>query len=477
MQNLSKMINKKTFFTVICFAVLPAVSFAYDVQIDGIYYDVDSTNKTATLTNTEYEISGAVVIPEAINYNGTQYMVTSIGEDAFLNREDVTSVTIPNSVTSIGKQAFSSCDGLTSVTIPNSVTYIDNGAFSFCSELTHVNFNAEKCSYMGSFSQSNGWGYVFERTALKSLTIGDKVTAIPPCAFAWCSGLASVTIPNSVTTIGNDAFDGCSGLTSVTIPNSVTSIGARAFSHCERLTSMIIPNSVTSIEADVFSYCSGLTSVTIPNSVTTIGDGAFYGCSGLTSVTIPNSVTAIGRYAFYVCKELASVSIPQKVESVGESAFENCTGLTAVTIEGSEVLLAAETFVGCTNIKTVNTLSTLPPIGADNTFELITYRDATLNVPKTAKDAYSKPACWRNFRHVEEKDFGGVDDVTADEGGICVNVRDGLVEVSGADASEEIRVYDMSGMEIYRGTDRTIALPTKGVYIVKVAGRTFKVAL
>ena len=170
------------------------------------------------------------------------------------------------------------------------------------------------------------------------------------------------------------------------------------------------------------------------------------------------------------------LKILQKVESVGERAFEDCTGLTAVTIEGSEVLLAAETFVGCTNIKTVNTLSTLPPIGADNTFELITYRDATLNVPKTAKDAYSKPACWRNFRHVEEKDFGGVDDVTADEGDICVNVRDRQIEVSGADASEEVRVYDMAGMEIYRGTDRTIALPTKGVYIVKVAGRTFKVA-
>ena len=173
---------------------------------------------------------------------------------------------------------------------------------------------------------------------------------------------------------------------------------------------------------------------------------------------------------------MISISIPQKVESVGESAFEDCTGLTTVTIDGSEVLLVAETFVGCTNIKTVNALNTLPPIGADNTFELITYRDATLNVPKTAKDAYSKPACWRNFRHVEEKDFGGVDDVTADEDGICVNVRDRQIEVSGADASEEVRVYDMAGMEIYRGTDRTIALPTKGVYIVKVAGRTFKVA-
>lgn len=159
------------------------------------------------------------------------------------------------------------------------------------------------------------------------------------------------------------------------------------------------------------------------------------------------------------------------------SAFSGCTGITTVTIESSETLLEAYAFSECTSIKSVNVFSTLPPIGTDDTFALITYRDATLNVPKTAKDAYTRQTCWRNFRHVEEKDFGGVDDVTADEGGICVNVRDGQVEVSGADASDEIRVYDMNGIEMYRGTDRTIALPTKGVYIVKVAGRTFKVAL
>ena len=273
------------------------------------------------------------------------------------------------------------------------------------------------------------------------------------------------------------AFCGCEKLTTLTIGDKVTIIPSNAFYNCSGLTSVIIPNSVTSIGRYTFSRCSGLTSVTIPNSVTSIGDEAFSHCSGLTSVTIPNSATYIWDRAFYNCSGLTSVSIPQKVESVGERAFENCTGLTAVTIEGPEVLLAAETFVGCTNIKTVNTLSTLPPIGADNTFELITYRDATLNVPKTAKDAYTRRKCWRNFRHVEEKDFGGVDDVTADEDGICVNVRDGQVEVCGADASEEVRVYDMSGMEIYRGIERTIALPTKGVYIVKVAGRTFKVAL
>ena len=365
-------------------AVIAALSsnvvYAYDFEVDGIYYNLDSTNKTAMVTYREkYAASyrGTIVIPEAISSNGTHYSVTSIGDNA-----------------------FSDCSGLTLVIIPNSVTSIGKSAFSNCKELL------------------------------------------------------SVTIPNSVTSIGDYAFYNCSGLTSVTIPNSVTSIGDYAFYNC-----------------------SGLTSVTIPNSVTSIGNGTFSNCSGLTFVTIPNSTISIGFSAFSGCTRLTLVSIPQKVESVGMSAFSGCTGITTVTIESSETLLEAYAFSECTSIKSVNVFSTLPPIGTDDTFALITYRDATLNVPKTAKDAYTRQTCWRNFRHVEEKDFGGVDDVTADEGGICVNVRDGQVEVSGADASDEIRVYDMNGIEMYRGTDRTIALPTKGVYIVKVAGRTFKVAL
>ena len=220
-----------------------------------------------------------------------------------------------------------------------------------------------------------------------------------------------------------------------------------------------------------------LTEIKLPASLESIGDCAFGGCIGLTTVKFPKSLISIGGSAFLGCTGLQSeLRIPRNIESVGNGAFFGCTGITTVTIESSEALLETYAFSDCTNIKTVNVFSILPPIGTDDTFALITYRDATLNVPKTAKDAYTRQTCWRNFRHVEEKDFGGVDDVTADGSGICVNVRDRQVEVSGTDASEEVRVYDMSGLEIYRGTERTIALPTKGVYIVKVAGSTFKVA-
>ena len=115
------------------------VAMAHDFEVDGIYYNITSQNKTVGVTykgtsSTQYsdEYSGAVIIPENVTYNGSTYSVTSIGEGAFSRCTTLTSVEIPNSVTSIGEDAFYSCTGLTSVTIPNSVTSIGENAFSFC---------------------------------------------------------------------------------------------------------------------------------------------------------------------------------------------------------------------------------------------------------------------------------------------------------------------------------------------------------
>ena len=262
-------------------------ALAYDCKVDGIYYDLNNDDKTASVTYMGLYTSdnkdayvGNIIIPESITYSGTTYSVTSIGDNAFWGCSGLTSVTIPNSVSYIGKYAFASCSGLTSVTvdknngtydsrnncnaiietstnklivgcnntiIPNSVTSIGEFAFSDCSGLTSVTFNAEKCTYMGSDSYP---------------------------VFNDCINLTTLNIGNKVTTIPNSAFRDCSGLSSVTIPNSVTSIGDYAF-----------------------SSCSGLTSVTIGNSVTSIGDYAFFGCTGLHSLTIGTGVSSIGQYA------------------------------------------------------------------------------------------------------------------------------------------------------------------------------------
>lgn len=285
---------------------------AYNLKINGIYYNIDYTGKTASVArHSSGSYSGVIVIPETIICDETTYSVTSISEQAFrdctgltsvtisnsvttignaafMGCTGLTSVTIGNSVTSIGRNVFRDCTGLTSVTIPNSVTSIGNYAFSDCTGLTSLTFNAEKCSEMGAERS-----YVFRAcTNLANLTIGDKVTIIPEYAFLGCTGLTSIVVDKNNGTY--DSRDNCNAI--IEISTNELIVG------CKKT---LIPNSVTSIGRNAFLGCTGLSSVTIPNSVTSIGDNAFGDCTGLHSLIIGAGVLSIGEYAigYYYSKD------------------------------------------------------------------------------------------------------------------------------------------------------------------------------
>ena len=399
-------------------AVLLSLStHAHDVEVNGIYYNLNSTNKTATVTykGTDYDsraYSSSVVIPASIVNGGITYTVISIGEQAFWQCSGLTSVSIPNSVTSIGRYAFSFCSRLTDVTIPNSVTSIGLEAFSGCSGLTAITVASDNPKY----DSRNNCNAIIETSSnillagCKNTTIPNNVTSIGEGVFLGCSGLTAVTIPSSVTSIGWSAFSGCSSLTAVDIPNSVTRIDPHAFRECSGLTTVSIPNSVTSISECTFIECSSLTSVTIPNSVTYIGSNAFYGtpwynnqpdgliyagrvaykykgtmsdntsiiiregttcisglafngCSGLAAVDIPNSVTSIDYMAFSGCSGLTAVNIPNSVTSIDYMAFYGCSGLTDVSIPNSVTSIGMYAFQNCSSLTTMNIPNSVTSIG------------------------------------------------------------------------------------------------------------------
>ena len=361
---------------------------AYDVEVDGLYYNLNETEKTAEVTYKEHykaSYSGSVEIPSSIVINEVEYKIASIGEYAFYNCTGLTSITIPNSVTNIGEWAFHSCSGLTSITIPNSVTSIGDYTFQVCSNLTSITIpNSVTSIGNGAFHSCSG---------LTSITIPNSVTSIGGSAFSHCSGLTSITIPNSVTSIGDYAFYDCSGLTSITIPNSVTNIGEWAFYECTNLISITIPNSVTSIGDYAFSGCSGLTSITIPNSVTNIGEWAFYGCSGLTSITIPNSVTNIGSSAFSNCIYLTSITIPNSVTSIGDSAFKSCSGLTSITIPNSVTSIGNSAFYDCSGLTSITIPNSVTSIGNSAFYGCIGLTSITIPNSVTSIDNYAFSDC------------------------------------------------------------------------------------
>ena len=129
---------------------LPLVAVAEQVKIDGLWYDlwyevIEKAQKAEVINYQDgINYSGNIVIPDKVTYNGVEYFVTSIGNEAFYDCSSLTDITIPNSVTSIGREAFYYCSSLTDITIPNSVTSIGDEAFSGCKNLTDVYCNAKE---------------------------------------------------------------------------------------------------------------------------------------------------------------------------------------------------------------------------------------------------------------------------------------------------------------------------------------------
>ncbi len=340
-------ILKKLFLLIVAAAVMAWINISVSAGNDGL---VGANIKDGQLLG-YYGNGGDIKIPDT---------VTIIAGEAFLDNDNITSVTIPGSVQVIGYHAFDGCkeleriifedpaDGadmiirldafancpkLTECEIPAVAKYVTANVFKGCKSMERITVHPENPYYL---TDENGvmfgpWVYEGEpQYDNPNLTLtaypsgregaysipesvnGRTVNRIWAGAFKRAEMLSDIDIPETVKIIGGNAFEQ-TGLTDVTVPNTVESLGSGAFEDCTKLTRAVLPENMTSIPHSLFKGCTSLSFIDFPESVTNIEMYAFADCKSLTNLILPDGLVNITLAAFEGCTNLQRAVIPASV--------------------------------------------------------------------------------------------------------------------------------------------------------------------
>ena len=210
-----------------------------------------------------------------------------VADYAFAGNEDLTSISLPDTLQSIGAYAFEDCEKLSQVDIAAKVVKFGVYAFKGCASLTKFDVNT---------------------------------SLIPAGMFYMCKNLTEVTIGPDVNSINEFAFNGTN------ISNYVVLEGNTAFKVQNE--DYIVSADGTQLIAVAPNVRGKITAADFgDNTITTIGRGAFSHNLKITSISLPD-VTYVGAYAFGYYDEtqpntrssVASVTLG-KLTYIGEYAF------------------------------------------------------------------------------------------------------------------------------------------------------------
>ncbi len=399
---------------------------ATDVQAEN-YVEGEDDYKFEQITNdtvrlTRYFGDDTVVIVPAV-YKGMQ-VAELVG--TFVRNENITDVTIPNSITSIGFAAFFGCAGLTSITIPDSVTSIGFGALEGCTALTihcvpdsyaeryakyyKIHFTADLQKTERTEFPKRDCNIPFRSDsktpfAFCSYAHADKGTVFrlmdklhregcmlrydelernqPDCFMdILSSSCACVIVFLSAGYLADDArmtelitsantgkelivinLDGSSLPSDLALQRS----GNQDYIISDKPESEIITGTVNHLNA--LGCCFRIEP--IPFEYIAVDDKItltrYIGNDAVVEIKEfyrkGQPTVAIGNSAFSSCTRLTGITIPDSVTSIGARAFDGCTALTNITIPDSVTNIGARAFGNCAELTSINIPNSVTIVG------------------------------------------------------------------------------------------------------------------
>ncbi len=360
---------------------------------------------------------------------GLPSTVTHIYDRAFYGNDNIFTLNIPASVTDIGEAAFANMKELSSITVEDGnekYQSIDGVLYRKGPPTRLCCYPADKTGTDFS-TTANVDSYAFDGcNILKNLTVEGS---IQKNAFKGCTSLVSLhigdfddgltlndmfggNIPHTLTSIEvgeyysipDRFFAGAWNVKSISLSfntyianNFIAGVGNYAFSGCSDLNSLALTSpSLRYIGIYALSGCSSLTSLELSDEILIIADSAFNGCTALPNVELPNKLLVIGRDAFGYCTSLNSIHIPDSVTFIKDYAFADCTGLTSATIGCGVTNIGAWLFGNCTNLRSVTCKAVSPPITDGDIFHGCTSLNE-IYVPAESVEAYKSATNWSKY--------------------------------------------------------------------------------
>ena len=212
-----------------------------------------------------------------------------------------------------GKGFFQDCDQLTEVSIPDTVFSLGDYVFSGCVSLKELHL-PEGLTHMGDHVLSN------------------------------CTGLTELQLPAGIDSIGKFGLSGLHGLTELVLPPGIGAVGEYAFYAIDNVREIILPDGCSSIGSHCFMNCTALENVYIPDGIEIIQNNTFRGCPNLREIRLPKTVNRISYSAFALCTNLQDVYIPDRsMNDVAADAFDDVPSTLRVhTYSFSEVAKVAQ---------------------------------------------------------------------------------------------------------------------------------------
>ncbi len=120
-------------------------------------------------------LSGEVLIPGTVSYQGAIYIIDEIGSNAFSGCESITKLVIEEGVRMLRERAFFECSLLTDVTLPRSIISVSDTAFQF----DNIIFSMYKNAQLVNTFQSRYHKVIYLEDASKNEVSLDKIMIKP----------------------------------------------------------------------------------------------------------------------------------------------------------------------------------------------------------------------------------------------------------------------------------------------------------